>query len=568
MRIKCIDKKYNGRKILDNIDLTFDKCGLVYILGQSGAGKSTLLNIIGMLDPEYDGELAINATPIEKTEKVMSKYRSEMIGFVFQEFNLINSLSVKDNIIISLELSRKDFNQDEYDIIMKKLDLLHLEDRDVATLSGGEKQRVAIARAIVRGSRIILADEPTGNLDAYNSANIMLALKEISKDRLVIIVTHSEYFAKKYGDRILYIKEKAIVSDEDLGYSDNKSLDEFIDSGAKKLDLKAKRYMKLSWMNFRLRKDRIILIIVSMTIAMLCLSAVLGILSGTGNLISDVNKSILELDKIIVKNYSNKFFHTIDNSLFAEITDSVECSKVIPFYDTKIDLSYNNKSLETKIEMIDTSDFFRERFDIIKGRNINQINEILIDKTVEATLFGEIECIGKKVEMKTDTGFIRICEIAGIYDMESAVNESKIYMTKELNAALSRGTLAEPFLLGYADEDMDRNIMFKIKTSDENNKIIIDDTKNGSGGIPQVLVNVAGFNNLISKITPQCSPIAIDDINRGKIPEQIKESIFGQIITLQKLDMIVFGKVRIAGICTEKEPSDSLVFYLSDENAE
>ena len=566
MRIICYSKKYKDRTILQDIDLTFEKCGLIYVLGQSGTGKSTLLNIIGMLDHEFDGELVINGNPVIKSEKFMNRYRSEMIGFVFQEFNLVSSLSVKDNIMISLELSRTVFDQNDYDAVMKKLNILHIENRDVATLSGGEKQRVAIARAMVRGSRIILADEPTGNLDAMNSENIMLTLKEISKDRLVIIVSHSEYFAGKYGDRILHISKNIIISDEDKGYANNSTLDEFIEPGAKKLDLKSKRYLKLSWMNFLLRKDRIIPIIVSMTIAMLCLSVVLGILGGTGNLINDVNKSILELDKITVKNYSNKFFRTIDNSLIAEITGAVECSKVIPYYDTKINLSYNNKSLETKIEVIDSSDFFRDRFNIIEGRNITLANEILIDRTIAGSLFGDTNCIGKKVELKTDTGFAGECEITGIYDIVKSDNISTVYMTKELNADLSSGTLSSSFFLGYANEDIDKNIMFKVKTFSESNEIIIDNETNKSDSMHKVFVSASGFNYLISKIAPQYSLLPIEDINKAKIPAQIKNSIFGQIITMQKLDVIVFGKVQIAGVCTENEASDSLVFYLPEES--
>jgi ABC-type lipoprotein export system ATPase subunit/ABC-type lipoprotein release transport system permease subunit len=563
MKIKCDNKKYGEQSILTGIDLSFDKYGIVFILGQSGSGKSTLLNIIGMLDSEFEGEISIDEKSIQKVEKILGGYRSKTLGFVFQEYNLIGSLSVKENLMVSIELSGSKYNHEEYTGVMKKLGVIDIENRTVTTLSGGEKQRIAIARALLRGSKIVLADEPTGNLDEKNSENIMEVLKEISKDRLIIVVTHSEHYAQKYGDRIIHIKNTEISSDEDLGYSQNKLLGKLLEDEEQKLKLKPRWYFSFSKKNFLSRKKRIIPIVFSMTIAMLCLSLILGIISGMNNLINDVNKSILESDKVIIKNYSNRLFRTIDNKMIKDVTSSVEYEKMIDYYNTKVDLSSGNKSIESMIKVIDYTEFFRDRIRIIEGRAITQADELLIDKEISELLFEDGNCIGEKIELKTDIGSTHLCTVAGVYDATNNETIKTIYMSKSLNMALSSGSLSSSFLLGYANEDIDKNIMYSIKPFN-NSQRIIKNIGFKDSEIP-ALVNVSGFNYLISKITPQYSPIPLDDISNGKIPEQISDLIFGQEITMQKVDMMVFGKIKIVGICTEKTPNDSLIFYLTEE---
>jgi putative ABC transport system permease protein len=563
MKIKCDNKKYGEQKILKNIDLSFEKCGMVFVLGQSGSGKSTLLNIIGMLDPEFDGELIIDEKRIGKIEKTMGGYRSKVFGFVFQEFNLISSLSVKENLMVSLELSGSKYNHEEYLNVMNRLGVLSIEDRTVTTLSGGEKQRIAIARALLRGTKIVLADEPTGNLDEKNSENIMEVLKEISKDRLIIVITHNEYFAKKYGDRIIHIKNAEISSDKDLGYSQNITHGILLKEEGQNLKLKPRWYFYFSKKNFLLRKKRIIPIVISMTIAMLSLSLILGIISGMNNLINDVNKSILESDKVIIKNYSNRLFRTIDNQMLNEVTSSVEYNKIIDYYNTKVDLSYANKSIESMIKVIDYTNFFSDRIKITEGSIIRQSDELLIDKEIAEMLFEDGNCLGENVELKTDLGHTHLCTIAGVYDATNNERIRTIYMSKSLNMELSSSSLSSSFLLGYANEDIDKNIMYGIKPLDNSQKII-KKTVYKEGEIP-AFVNTSGFNYLISKITPQYSPLPLDDISNGKIPAQISDLIFGQEITMQKVDMMVFGRIKIVGIYTEKTPNDSLIFYLSEE---
>ena len=151
--------------------------------------------------------------------------RRKHIAFIFQEYNLINSLTVKENVQTAVDISEGVLDEEVYSNIISMFKLNNLENRDVATLSGGEKQRVAIARALVRNNEIIFADEPTGNLDEENSDIIFNALKEVAKNHLVVIVSHNKEAAERFADRIITIRDGRIFDDSDRGYSENSTLE-------------------------------------------------------------------------------------------------------------------------------------------------------------------------------------------------------------------------------------------------------------------------------------------------------------------------------------------------------
>ena len=219
LEIKNIYKTYSSKngvthRALENVSLKFANKGLIFILGKSGSGKSTLLNIIGGLDDYDRGEVIFNGKNMrEFKEEDFNYYRNSCIGFIFQEFNLINSLSVYDNVALSLDLQNKEIDEKKIDEILKQVNVDSLKNRKVNELSGGQKQRVAIARALIKDPKIILADEPTGSLDSENSEAISEIIKDLSKDRLVIVVTHNKELAYQYGDRIIEIKDGFVLKD-------------------------------------------------------------------------------------------------------------------------------------------------------------------------------------------------------------------------------------------------------------------------------------------------------------------------------------------------------------------
>ncbi len=219
IELKNVTKTYKSKKghitkAVKNISIKFDDRGMTFILGKSGSGKSTLLNIIGGLDKYDSGDMAILGKSSNNFKMAdFDSYRNTYVGFVFQEFNILEDYNVYENIVLALQLQQKKVDNNKIDNLLEKLELKNLKTRKVNELSGGQKQRVAIARALIKEPKIILADEPTGNLDSTTGKQVMDLLKEISKEKLVIIVSHDKESANIYGDRIIEISDGNVVKD-------------------------------------------------------------------------------------------------------------------------------------------------------------------------------------------------------------------------------------------------------------------------------------------------------------------------------------------------------------------
>ena len=207
-------KKRKNHCALKNINLTLPDKGLVFVLGKSGSGKSTLLNLIGGLDNITSGKIVVDGNDLSGfSEGDFCNYRNSHIGFIFQDYHLIEELTVYDNILLSLNLSGEK-DGEKVKSALAKVDLAGYEDRYPSELSGGEQQRVAIARTIVKNPRVILADEPTGNLDTVTAKRIVQLLKELSKERLILIVSHNINDATNFADRIIELKKGEIILDK------------------------------------------------------------------------------------------------------------------------------------------------------------------------------------------------------------------------------------------------------------------------------------------------------------------------------------------------------------------
>ena len=217
IELKDIKKTYKSKKglpteALKGVNIKFGDKGLCFVLGKSGSGKSTLLNILGGLDNYTSGDIIINGKSTKNfTETDWDAYRNTYIGFIFQEFNLLDNYTVEDNIKLSLELQGKKCSEEEVKQALRMVELDDVLKRKPNELSGGQKQRIAIARALINNPKIILADEPTGNLDEDNEKMIFQILKDLSKEgKCVIVVSHSNE-VKSYADKIIKIANGKLV---------------------------------------------------------------------------------------------------------------------------------------------------------------------------------------------------------------------------------------------------------------------------------------------------------------------------------------------------------------------
>ncbi|MCR5308805.1 MAG: ATP-binding cassette domain-containing protein [Bacilli bacterium] len=205
---------------LDGVSIQFPETGMVFLLGKSGSGKSTLLNVSGGLDRPDSGEIIVKGKSSKDfTQSDFDSYRNTFVGFVFQEYNILNEFNIETNIALALELQGKKNDKKEVEDLLKKVDLEGMGKRKPNTLSGGQKQRIAIARALIKNPEIIMADEPTGALDSNTGKQVLDTLKKLSETKLVIIVSHDRDFAEEYADRIIELKDGKILSDHTKSFA-------------------------------------------------------------------------------------------------------------------------------------------------------------------------------------------------------------------------------------------------------------------------------------------------------------------------------------------------------------
>lgn len=211
-------RRKNQIHVINDTSLEMGSYGLVALLGPSGCGKTTLLNVIGGLDKVGSGKVFINGQKLtRRTAGKIDKIRNLNVGYIFQNYNLVDNMTVFENVAIALRMvgvkDKKEI-EEKVNYVLEKVGMYRYRNRYADMLSGGERQRVGIARAIVKNPAIIIADEPTGNLDSRNTLEVMNIIKAISEDKLVILVTHEEELAKFYASRIIRIKDGKMVSDE------------------------------------------------------------------------------------------------------------------------------------------------------------------------------------------------------------------------------------------------------------------------------------------------------------------------------------------------------------------
>ncbi len=418
LELKKITKFYQTgdfkQMALNGVSMKLQSGELVSILGPSGCGKTTLLNIIGGLDRYTDGDLIINGKSTKDfTGSDWDSYRNNSIGFVFQSYNLINHISVLDNVEMALTLSgvgSKEKKERALDVL-KKVGLEKHAHKKPNQLSGGQKQRVAIARALANDPDIILMDEPTGALDSTTSIQILNLVKEVAKDRLIIMVTHNPELAEAYSTRIIKLKDGEVIDDSKPNVSDdNRNVYQ-----PKKTSMSFLTALKLSFNNLRTKIVRSIITALAASIGIIGVALVLSISNGFGSEVNRLQKESLSGMPITISQYAINFDTSqyMDNgNIFNPEIGYIYPKELMSYkvnnitneyidYVNKLDLSLyesisytynpsiynlvNKKELVTKISAEDINftsipnniDYVLEQFELVDGTMPQNSNQVL-----------------------------------------------------------------------------------------------------------------------------------------------------------------------------------------------
>jgi len=399
LRLINVCKSYkcgkNREVILDNINLDFKKHELVFILGKSGSGKSTLLNIIGGILDVDSGKVMLDDRDITKfNNNMLCSYRNNMIGYIFQNYHLVEYMSVIDNIKLGQTIYDTD---NQLEDVLRKLGIYSKRRMIVNKLSGGEKQRVAIARAIINNPDIILCDEPTGALDNTNSIKIMNILKKISKDKLVIVVSHDNILASEYADRIVNIDDGKMdyipCEDDEIKFREIKK---------KKISLLS--IMKLARKNLTLKWGRTLFTSLAISLGFVCMLLVLclsksfnedidkleeevvsafpiSIYNGEFEILDNIDNNVSSDNEIIIKKKDDYIHENKINQNFLNYIDKIdEISYVSYNYDISMPVVSDRykKISNNYMKMLPSSSFIDDNYDILYGENINSMYEILL----------------------------------------------------------------------------------------------------------------------------------------------------------------------------------------------
>ncbi|MGD8190782.1 ABC transporter ATP-binding protein [Brevibacillus ginsengisoli] len=237
LQVKRLSKIYGGSvtyRALTDIDFTIQKSEFVGVMGPSGSGKTTLLNIISTIDTPTSGEILLNGTnPLQLKKRELALFRRSQLGFVFQDFNLLDTLTIGENIVLPLTLDGRSVQEMDAKLqeVARKLDIVEILPKRTYEVSGGQRQRAAIARAIIHSPSLLLADEPTGNLDSKASRNVMETMEAINRNdqTTMMMVTHDP-FAASYCHRVLFIKDGQLHNELYRGESRQAFFQKIIDT--------------------------------------------------------------------------------------------------------------------------------------------------------------------------------------------------------------------------------------------------------------------------------------------------------------------------------------------------
>lgn len=469
LEVKNIYKSYYLGKekfpVLKGINLSFEKGDFVSILGESGGGKSTLMNIIGGLDRAFKGTIKINNEELnQNNESEMNTYRRDTIGYIYQSYNLISHLNILDNVKLSLDMTTLSARERDQRArkLLKNVGLYKHLNKYPSQLSGGQKQRVAIARALANDPKIIIADEPTGALDAKNTEDVLKILNNIAKQgHLVIAVTHSQHVAEA-GTRIIYIADGRIQRDERLK-SAYPIQDERKEFQSQKLPLSA--VIRNSAKHFRFKKLQNTLIVIGTAIGLFAVLLFNGLGNGISGYINHEINSMLNPQVLtITRHTSSKNSGSLNKQM-------QEREQLMAQYGSGTQNTAKNKKAE-EVSLIaaakNTKTFSTKQIDQIKDiKNIDRVEAIYRISNAKITLDN------KSVSNQNLSTWSQANTLSSIkYGTKPKIGEiilDKNIVTKKLTSKKNwKKLIGKVVIITYKAVDQNnkvRNLRFKVKIS-------------------------------------------------------------------------------------------------------
>lgn len=604
LKLNNIKKNYEtgneSVKALKGISIEFRENEFVSILGPSGCGKTTLLNIIGGLDHYTSGDLIIDGISTKKyKDRDWDTYRNHRIGFVFQNYNLISHQTVLSNVELALTLSGvdKQTRRKKAIEVLEKVGLKDQMHKKPNQMSGGQMQRVAIARALVNDPDILLADEPTGALDTKTSVQIMEILKEISKDRLIIMVTHNPELAQKYSTRIINLLDGEVTSDS-KPYSSKKEEKEKIKEEkkkAKKTSMSFLTAMNLSLNNLMTKKGRTILTAFAGSIGIIGIALILSISNGVQQYINNVEEETLtsypltvqeetvEISDLITtlqpdadkevhedgKIYSNDVMSEMMATMSAKVqSNNLEAFKSyiesdetnIQDYTSAISYSYN---LNLQIYKDDTDEIVQVNPNTVLdelGMSMNEMQSAFVSTDVFSEMFDSEEMNKQMYDLVAGSWPTKYNEVVLVVDENNEISDFTLYAlglkdSDELSEMYQNILDGTPFEVEQTSHDIDDLVGMNFKF------ILNSDYYDKENGI---WVDKRSDEKYMKELLENAEELTITGIIKPN-EESVVASTAGGVLYLKDLKEYVINKINESDIAKEQTENPDINVFTGQE---
>lgn len=605
LKLNNIKKNYEtgneSVKALKGISIEFRENEFVSILGPSGCGKTTLLNIIGGLDHYTSGDLIIDGISTKKyKDRDWDTYRNHRIGFVFQNYNLISHQTVLSNVELALTLSGVDkhIRRKKAIEVLEKVGLKDQMHKKPNQMSGGQMQRVAIARALVNDPDILLADEPTGALDTKTSVQIMEILKEISKDRLIIMVTHNPELAKKYSTRIINLLDGEVTSDSKPYSSKKEEEKEKIKEEkrkAKKTSMSFLTAMNLSLNNLMTKKGRTILTAFAGSIGIIGIALILSISNGVQQYINNVEEETLtsypltvqeetvEISDLITtlqpdadkevhedgKIYSNDVMSEMMATMSAKVqSNNLEAFKSyiesdetnIQNYTSAISYSYN---LNLQIYKDDTDEIVQVNPNTVLdelGMSMNEMQSAFVSTDVFSEMFDSEEMNKQMYDLVAGSWPTKYNEVVLVVDENNEISDFTLYAlglkdSDELSEMYQNILDGTPFEVEQTSYDIDDLVGMNFKF------LLNSDYYDKENGI---WVDKKSDEKYMKELLENAEELTITGIIKPN-EESVVASTAGGVLYLKDLKEYVINKINESEIAKEQTENPDINVFTGQE---